>query len=615
MRTTDSIQLENGDSMDESVPLLLERSTAQDAMATSTSRSPLPQSDALFQSAKSTPKIQPSTNSQNAVDGHQSADNFAPSTTKSAYSSAAQLGVPSFGAASGTDFMAAFAAKAQKTAEAMDAENKAKRKAEEFDSDEDDEAEYDRRVEEEDRAKRTRIQEAAKSASGFTPSFSSTISATNGTPAGDARADIATDGDGALSSKFGSPAEPRSAHEADGVSNDEDSSHQKEYEDDSEDHNDIQAAIAKSYAKEQTPSIDAPEGRSLFDRISKPDAESEKHSKADSLSAGDQSAQSVAPAGPPGTGLFGSRPSTPNPATSTAFGTSLSGGATTSSPTMDNTWKPGSAIKFGSAPSFNFTAATPLAKSNISTNGPLGAVSGTSSSAFAGFKADDQIDTANAVPSFFGQTQPFGGDPKKTAVSKSSAGQVGFGFGGPEKSVSPFLAPNSATSASTSRNTSPGLTDRESAGSGGEDQGHEPQSDLMASRPGEENEELIYQVRTKALEPMTAEDLAAAGSAEEAGYKTRGLGPLRILKHAETGRTRIVMRADPTANVVINAPLLPDGKYDIQRSGKDGASIKLRIYRNGGFKSWVLKIKNVELAQELVDHLKRNEPEAPSHTT
>lgn len=130
----------------------------------------------------------------------------------------------------------------------------------------------------------------------------------------------------------------------------------------------------------------------------------------------------------------------------------------------------------------------------------------------------------------------------------------------------------------------------------------------MASRPGEENEDILFEVRTKALESMSEKELTATGSKGEAGWKTRGLGPLRVLKNSGTGRARIVMRSEPGANVAVNSPLIHDNKYDINPSGKEGASLKMGVYMDGKLKNWVFKIKTMNVAHELVDCLKANEP-------
>jgi RanBP1 domain len=606
---------------------------------------------------------------------------------------------PKFSPAAGTDFMAAFAAQAKKNAAKLEAENKAKRKAEDFDSDEDDEAEYERKVAEEDRAKRAKIEALAKEGSGFTPVLSAASSANGASPAveqdGDSYTESSPEGNDG-SQESASPESEEGQIRAEG---DEDLEGEAE-EDESDDDNDIQAAMAKSIAKKR-PSDSSSDPKSLFNRITRPDDSSQskaskteeasppipannsslfsdhfgarpddssqgKGSKAEGASPPapannsslfsdhfgtrpDDSSQGKgskaegasppAPAnnssllsGPPGTGLFGSRPTTPNHDSPKPFGSSLFGNAGSTTPTADNTWKPGSAIKFGapsSVPAFNITPATPQAKTNgDSTSKPFGSFAPASSGPKSSSDTDGGAPKhsigvfgassfASQAPSGSntGSSKPFsnlfGDSSKKTIANQSSAALVGFPFGIPPKiGGSPLLAATNVSSAITSRATSPGLTDNDSAAeSGPDDQGNDPQPDYMASRPGEENEDILFEVRTKALESMTEKELTTAGSKGEAGWKTRGLGPLRVLKDSESGRTRIVMRSEPNANVVVNSPLIQDNRYDITPSGSNGASLKMGIYMDGKLKNWVFKIKAMGFARELVECLVANEPQ------
>ena len=640
---------------------------------------------------------------------------------------------PMFSPAGGTDFMAAFAAQAKKNAAKLEAENKAKRKAEDFDSDEDDEAEYERKVAEEDRAKRAKIESLAKEGSGFTPVLSAASSANGASPA------VEQDGESHTES---SPEGNDDSQESASLEfeegqicgeGDDDLQGEDEEDEESDDDNDIQVAMAKSISKKR-PSDASSDPKSLFNRITRPDDSSQsKASKTegaslpapannsslfsdppgrrpDDSSQGkggrtegasppapanssslfsdhssrrpDDSSQSKAsktegaspPAAanssslfsdhsstrpyessqgkgsrteaasppaptnnsssfsdPPGTGLFGSRPTTPNHDSPRPFGSSLFSNAGSTTPTADNTWKPGSAIKFGapsSVPAFNITPATPQAKTNgDSTPKPFASFAPASSGPKP--SSNNDVGTPKYPTGIFGASsfasqatsgsntgspKPFsnlfGDSSKKTIANQSSAAHVGFPFGIPPKiGGSPLLAPTNVSSAITSRATSPGLTDNDSAAeSGPDDQGNDPQPDYMTSRPGEENEEILFEVRTKALESMTDQELAAIGSKGEAGWKTRGLGPLRVLKDPKTCRARIVMRSEPNANVVVNSPLIEDNRYDITPSGSNGASLKMGIYMNGKLKNWVFKIKAMDFAHELVDCLAGNEP-------
>ncbi|ERF69088.1 hypothetical protein EPUS_01044 [Endocarpon pusillum Z07020] len=612
---------------------------------------PAEQPTQLFGSSSFTPLNKTTSALQNDIQSNSNGTSFGssscPQKTSQLFQPKAAAGSilepPKFTSAGGTDFMSAFSAQAKKNAAKMEAENKAKRKAEDFDSDEDDEAEYERKVAEEDRVKRARIESIAKAASGFTPVLSAASSTNGAGPVAEQaeesiRHDEANESDQSQGDE-GSGSEASHDYGAGDDDLEEDENEDEDIEDSQEDHgegdetdedDDIQTAMTKSHAKAKNPFSPSSDPKSLFNRITKPAAPSEDKGT-DGASTPVQANSSSTFSAPPGTGLFGSRPTTPSLDSPKPFGSSIfSNSVSTSTPTADNTWKPGSAIKFGaptSAPAVNITPATPLAKTNgYSTQGPLSTFSAEGSASTASKAGADNINNNNnnrspktttsvfGAPSFpvqsagsaAGSPKPFsnlfGDASKKTTVNQSSAASVGFTFGGPSKlGPSPFLAPSNPSSAITSRATSPGLTDNDSAAES---------VCLMTLRPGEENEDILFEVRTKALEPMTEKELTAIGSKDEAGWKTRGLGPLRVLKHSETGRARIVMRAEPGANVVINSQLIHDNKYDLNPSGKESASLKMGVFMDGKYKSWVFKIKTMKIAQELVDCLKENEPAA-----
>ena len=120
---------------------------------------------------------------------------------------------------------------------------------------------------------------------------------------------------------------------------------------------------------------------------------------------------------------------------------------------------------------------------------------------------------------------------------------------------SPLLTPSGASSAISSRATSPGGTDTESVTTdNAEDHSNDPQASLVDSRAGEENDEVLFEARAKASKWFTAE--GAAQKKLQPGWNTQGLGPMRVLKDKESGRTRVVLRADPGSNIVINEGLI-----------------------------------------------------------
>lgn len=241
----------------------------------------------------------------------------------------------------------------------------------------------------------------------------------------------------------------------------------------------------------------------------------------------------------------------------------------------DKTWNPGTPIKFGSA--------TP----NNGVKDPAPTVSVTEAT---------PTKAAGPFANLFGNS----GSSKLTSsltTGPSSVG-VGFGFGGPSSTTS-SLFPSAAASTTTSRATSPGgTTDGDSAAEGDPDAERHEQIDLTKGGPGEEDEEVIHEVRAKALKFSPKEE-GDTGNA----WETKGIGPLRVLKHKETNAARIILRADPSGTIVLNKGILPQVNYEAA-----GKTLKLLTSGDGGknLETWILQVKTPEFADALASVLESN---------
>jgi hypothetical protein len=284
----------------------------------------------------------------------------------------------------------------------------------------------------------------------------------------------------------------------------------------------------------------------------------------------------------PGEGLFGSRPSTPShdePARGSVFG-NLGSGPNFSNSQSDRTYQRGSPLKFGTpnkeGPTVNITAATPPAK-------------------------DDSSAASKSFPNLFG--------PKPSNPGADAVANVGFNFGGPTHlTASPLLGPSALSSAVSSRATSPGATDTESVNTDtAEDHSDEPQTSLISSRAGEENEEVLFEARSKALKLITEE--AAKEKKLDPGFITQGVGQLRVLKHKTTGKARLLLRAEPGSNIVINTALTPSMTYKATETKGSGA-VKFGIPTATGIDHWVVKVKTAVMAEELARILEANKGDA-----
>lgn len=234
-----------------------------------------------------------------------------------------------------------------------------------------------------------------------------------------------------------------------------------------------------------------------------------------------------------------------------------------------------------SPPSLSITAATPLSK---------GAASSEKFANLFGQKSD----TASPAPP---ATNP-----------------VGFSFGAAPiagsalQPAASYLFPSGNTSGLSSRATSPGMTDTESVGTDGEADGtNDPQTSLMSDRPGEENEEVLYEARTKALKFMDKTTAAKQKGTTPDAYNSVGLGILRVLRNAETGKARIVIRAEPGANVLLNTHLVSFINYTNDSRAAGSGVVRFGVpVENGKIEQWVLKVKSSEKAAALAAVLTNN---------
>ena len=256
----------------------------------------------------------------------------------------------------------------------------------------------------------------------------------------------------------------------------------------------------------------------------------------------------------------------------------------------DHTWKQDSPIKFGatgSTPGLSVTPATPTKPASAEQKG-------SPSSGFGGLfgAAKPAIHDTSSKPAtnFFRAS---------TSATKSDAG-FGFAFGGPPKSTANILAPLSGfNSNATSRATSPGITtggesanDSTAEGAEGETEHHE-QIDLAAGGPGEENEDILFEVRAKAL----------MYDNEKKEWPIQGLGPLRVLKDRKTRKTRILLRQDPSGRIVLNAALMSGMSYDYSKP----KGVKMGVATDDGkLSTWMIRVGKDDDATRLSSVLEGN---------
>lgn len=531
--------------------------------------------------------------------------------------------VPTFGdGAPSTNFMSQFGKAAEKTA----AEAKKKRKAAEYDSDEEDLASWEQRDAEEQRAKKQKLEEemkgkaaklvdgkwviavddekpntSADEAESADPNvsvlsqpraqltnghnifghLSGEESGVEGSKTGDADADDEDDDD----------EEDDEGEDDDGEDVENDGQHQvrgpfdsdesgSESNGDEEDQPKEPKALRNPFGASENGLYDDNDtaenangedaGRSLFDRISrdkdgKPIREIPQVDDRAASHTSNVFGQSFKSGS--SSNLF----SQPSDAASSFTSTNSRIG---DSPKGDHTWKADSPIKFGdfsNPPAVNITSPSPskptfgglfgAAKSNVTTETPT--------------KPTSSV---------------FSTPPAKTP-------SVGFGFG--FKPAAASLAPPSNNgSNATSRATSPGATTgesaNESAADGEEDKAEkQEQADLTSPGPGEEDEDVVLQVKAKALK----------WDAASSGWGSKGVGPLRVLKNRESHQTRVLLRQDPSGRIVLNFALSKSFTYESSQSKTVRVPI---VSESGKIETWMIKVGNDDDAKRLASALEEN---------
>ena len=125
---------------------------------------------------------------------------------------------------------------------------------------------------------------------------------------------------------------------------------------------------------------------------------------------------------------------------------------------------------------------------------------------------------------------------------------------------------------------------------GSSDENEDAQVDLTSVGPGEETEEVVTQIRAKAM----------TWDGQGQKWSNRGVGPCRVLRDQTTGRSRVLMRHDPRGSIIINTAIVGGPVYENPAPG----TIKMAVVGEGGLSTYILKVKEPEVASAFVSVLK-----------
>lgn len=231
-------------------------------------------------------------------------------------------------------------------------------------------------------------------------------------------------------------------------------------------------------------------------------------------------------------------------------------------------------FKFGASTSdsssgFKFTAGTTSTSTNNSSSGGLFGSTNTSTTTTPGLFGGASSANGNGVAKPFSFS--FGKKPEETTSTTS------------EK-------PDTPSAATPTAETSKEEPKEDGTADGEEEKEASNNSDLTAKGPGEEDEDSLYEKKTKIYQ------------VEGSTPKQMGLGLLRVLKHKTTNKTRVLVRAEPSGRVLLNTLLRSSFKYNA-----NGPSVSvMSVTEEGKPVTYLLRVKTPADASELANILETN---------
>ena len=187
------------------------------------------------------------------------------------------------------------------------------------------------------------------------------------------------------------------------------------------------------------------------------------------------------------------------------------------------------------------------------------------------------------TPIQFGNSQPANGQNSETTAAAPATSSAPAANPAPASSL--FGAPATATPSAASQPATATVD-----GSADDEEGEPGEIfDLAQSNGGEEEETVVFEEKCRAFKLTT-------------GWTSQANGPVRLLKHPVTGRARIVVRAEPSGNVVLNTLLKKELVYSMTTN-----SVQLMVPVEGGTASqWAIRVKREKLNEffNLVQEIK-----------
>ncbi|KAK4159109.1 nucleoporin nup61, partial [Cladorrhinum sp. PSN259] len=312
--------------------------------------------------------------------------------------------------------------------------------------------------------------------------------------------------------------------------------------------------------------------------------------------------QSTAPAG---SSIFG------NAGGGSSFSFTAGGGGNTAA-SFTNPFASGQDGPPTAPTSFNFGVPEPAASQSFTFgSNTTGANNTATIPTFSFGGASDTNASAGAPSAIFS----FGGGASQNPTAAPIFGNsLAPGGGTSTGTNTPFTFGGASSLATTPAASTPEPSATVEAAQGTNADGDEPQQEqisLTKGGQGEEDEQVVHEIRAKALKFVTGkekddDESSATDKEKKPGWVIMGVGPLRLLKHKETGSVRILLRAEPRGHIALNKRLLPEITYKADAKRPNFVSIVTATDDGKGLEKWTLQVKTKELAEKLIEALEEN---------
>ena len=116
---------------------------------------------------------------------------------------------------------------------------------------------------------------------------------------------------------------------------------------------------------------------------------------------------------------------------------------------------------------------------------------------------------------------------------------------------------------------------------------------------------MLHEVRAKVLKYVPPGDKSDSDekAKSKSPWTTQGVGPLRLLKHNESGVVRLLLRAEPRGHVALNRALLPSMTY---KADEKYVKITTSNEKGDGLETWMIQVKTKDLAKATAEALEKN---------